>query len=460
MRAAAATIALLTVIGGAVAHPLGGGDVAAAAAVAGLLVYLVLEGWRCQRQGRIILVLAAAAAAAALAWHPTPAVVLTKAASAAAAIIGLFAALGFLREAAENSTLVQQCGELMVRQPPGRRYLVLTLGSHLISLVLNFGVLPLLGTMVMKGNTLAAAGGDPRIVAIRTQRMLSALLRGFAMMTAWSPLSVSFAVTVAVIPGLDWPHLLPIQVTLAAMLLGLGWALDRWDFPPSGRAPALATAEATDWRPAWRMAALVLAVVCAAVATAETLSVRLVVGAMLAVPPAAVLWLIWQKRDPRVVATDLARSLARTMPGFRDEVAMLGGAMFAGTLAAAFVPADRIGVMVQSLGLPPLVLVIALAWAVMILAQLGVSQIASVTLLGGVLAHAAPPLVLASALMGAWGLSACSTVVGAAVLTVARLGGQSVGVVGRGWNGRYVLGGGVLLALWITALDRALAAFG
>lgn len=46
----------------------------------------------------------------------------------------------------------------MVRQPPGRRYLALALGSHLIGLVLNFGVLPLVGAMVVKGNTAEAAG--------------------------------------------------------------------------------------------------------------------------------------------------------------------------------------------------------------------------------------------------------------------------------------------------------------
>ena len=459
MRATAATLALLTVIAGAIAQALGGGMPAAAAAAAALLFYLLLEGWHCRRQGRVILALALAAAAATVLWHGQPGAVLAKATTAAAVIIGLFAALGFLREAAESSPLVQQCGELMVRQPPGRRYLVLTLGSHLISLVLNFGVLPLLGTMAMKGNTLEAAGGDARIVAIRAQRMLSAMLRGFAMMTAWSPLSVSFAVTVAVIPGLDWPRLLPIQGGLAILLLGLGWLLDRRAFPASGQMlPGVG--EPTDWRPALWMTALVAAVVCVSVAMAEVLDVRLVVGAMVAVPPSALAWLLWQKRDARRAAADLAKSLRRTMPGFRDEVAMLGGAMFAGTVAAAFLSAESIGERIEALGLPPLLLVVLLAWTIMALAQLGVSQIASVTLLGGALAHAAPPLVLASAMMGAWALSACSTVVGAAVLTVARIGGVSVRVVGRQWNGRYVVVGGLLLAVWLVALDRGLAVFG
>lgn len=459
MAAVLATLALLTVIVGAIAQPLGGGTGAGLAASAALLFYLMLEGWRCRLQGRVILVLAMAAAAATLIWHPDPSAILGKAAIAAASIIGLFAALGFLREAAETSALVQQCGELMVRQPPGRRYLVLTLGSHLISLVLNFGVLPLLGTMVMKGNTLEAAGGEQRIVDIRTRRMLSAMLRGFAMMTAWSPLSVSFAVTIVVVPGLDWPHLLPIQALLAGLLLGLGWYLDRRAFPPTGQAlPGVG--QTTDWRPAWRMTALVAAVVCTSVALAEMLGVKLVIGAMVAVPPSAVIWLMWQKRQPYRVFKELGRSLLRSMPNFRDEVAMLGGAMFAGTVAAAFLSPDTIGALVDGLGLPPLLLIILLAWSIMALAQVGVSQIASVTLLGGALVHVAHPLVLASAMMGAWALSACSTVVGAAVLTVARIGGVGVKVVGRDWNGLYVVSGGVVVALWVVMLDRLVTTFG
>lgn len=454
-----ATLALLAVIVAAIAQELGGGAMAGLTAVAALLLYLGIEACRCRAPSRIILALAVLGAAATLLWHPAPGPTLTRAATAAAAIIGLFAALGFLRQAAEHSPLVQQCGALMVRQPPGRRYLVLTLGSHLIALVLNFGVLPLLGMMAMKGNTLEAAGGDARTVAIRRQRMLSAMLRGFAMMTAWSPLSVSFAVTVAVVPDLDWGRLLPIQAALALILMMLGWALDRRAFPPPANRPATSQPQ-LDWGPAWRMTALVAAVVCAALAVSAILDVRLVAGAMVTVPPSAVIWLWWQKRDPRRVARDMGRTLLDTLPGFRDEVAMLGGAMFAGTIAAAFLSADRIGAVVESLGLPPLLLVVLLAWTIMAVAQLGVSQIASVTLLGGALAHVAPPLVVASAMMGAWGLSACSTVVGAAVLTVARIGGVPVRVVSRQWNGFYVVSGGLLLAVWLAALQWVLASFG
>ncbi|MBX9635194.1 MAG: hypothetical protein K2X44_09455 [Magnetospirillum sp.] len=457
MRAGAATLALLAVISGSIGRAVWewpwAGDMAAWA----MVLYLLLEGWSVRRSSGRILVAAILAAMAAAAFHPQPLQLLSKAGIQAAAIIGLFTALGFLREAAETSPLIQRCGELMVRQPPGRRYAVLALGSHLIALVLNFGVLSLLGTMVMRGNTAEAAGGDARIVAIRSQRMLNAILRGFATMTVWSPLSVSFAVVQTAVHGLAWWPLLAVQIGLTLLLLGLGWALDRAAFPSVPR-----NEQSTDWRPLLTLTALVGAVVAASVLAAELLSVRLVVGAMVVVPPSALLWLWGQHRKLSPALTHLARRLTISMPGFRDEVAMIGGAMFLSTVIAAFVPPAETARIIQMAHLPPVVLLVLLSWSVMLFAQMGLSQIVSVTLLGSALTDLShlglPPLAVASGLMGAWALSACSTPVGAAVLTVARIGGVEMTVVARQWNGRFVLAGAVVLAVWLMAVMAILDA--
>ncbi len=451
MRALAATAALIAVVVGTILQAVWQWHWAGGLAAVALGIYLLAEGWAVKRTGRRILATSLAAAAAALAFHPHPAALLTEAGVQAGAIIGLFTALSFLREAAETSPLIQRCGEMMVRQPPGRRYAVLSTGSHLISLVLNFGVLPLLGTMVNKGNTAEAAGGDARIVAIRSQRMLSAILRGFATMTVWSPLSVSFAVVQNVVHGLAWWPLLGLQAGLTALLMGLGWALDRFAFP---RVPA--TDGATDWTPLLRLAGLVGSVVVASVAAAELLSVRLVVGAMVVVPPAGLLWLWAQHRALRPALGHLAARLTVTMPGFRDEVAVIGGAMFLGTVVAAFVPPEETARLVAMLHLPPALLLVLISWAVMLLAQVGLSQIITVTLLGSALADleplGLPPLAVASGLMGAWALSICSTPVGAAMLIVARMGGVELRTVAREWNGRFVIIGALLLATWQVAL--------
>ena len=458
-RAIVSTLALLTVIAGTGIDAVTGWPPAMAAAGGALVVYVVLEGRRADINGRLMLAAVAVTVVAALSRLPDPGRVLGRALAEAASLVGLFTALSFMREAAEGSPLVKRCGDLMVRQPPGRRYLVISLGSHLVSLVLNFGVLSLLGTMVMRGNTAEAAGGDQRVVAIRSRRMMSALLRGFSVMTVWSPLSVSFAVTQTVVHGLPWNRLLPLQMGLAGLQLAHGWIIDRLAFPPVAR-PA-GDGAVGGWGALGRLALLIWGVMAASVVVAELLGVRMVMGAVLVVPWAGLAWLAAQRRgNPATAmvsaAALMARRLTVILPGFATEVAMLGGGMFAGTVVAAFIAPAEVAHLIGRLGLPPLPLTILLAWSVMALAQVGVSQIVTVTVLGGALANlgqfGVDPLVLASGLMGAWALSACSTPVGAAILTVSRLAGVPLMTVARDWNGRYVLQGGLLLALWMSGL--------
>lgn len=453
MRAVVASLALVAVMVFSVLRAVWDWPPAGPAAAAALALYLLLEGWTAKRGGRRVVAMGLVAAVAAVVFLPSPGPLLLHAGIQAAALIGLFTALGFLREAAESSALIQGCGELMVRQPPGRRYLALALGSHVIGLVLNFGVLPLIGTMVVKGNTADAAGGDQRIVAIRQQRMMTAIIRGFAIMTVWSPLSVSFTVMQAALPGLHWWPLLGVQLALTAVLMTLGWALDRRAFPPVPRA---GSDETPSLRPALRLGALVAAVVVASVAAAEMLGVRLVVGAMLVVPPSAVVWLVAQHRSPVPALLHLGRRLTVSMPGFREEVTMLGGAMFLGSVLVAFIPPEQTARLVQLIPLPAVVVLVLAAWLVMALSQLGLSQIVTVTILGGALSalasHGLPPLAVASGLMGAWALSACSTPVGAVVLSIARLANVPMRTVSRDWNGRFVVLGALLLAAWLVAL--------
>ncbi len=452
MKTILATIALLLVITGSILR-VGWGISAGGPMAAGALgVFVLLEAWAVKPSGKKILGMAAASAVAAVIFHPHPLSLLGNASLEAAGIVGLLSSLGLLREAAETSPLVQRCGTLMVRQPPGRRYLALTLGTHLIGLILNFGVLPLLGAMITRGNTLETARGDPKIVAIRSQRMLTALLRGFILVTVWSPLSISFAVTHGAIKGVDWTQFLFLQLLLTALLMGLGWWMDRRAFPP----PPLRPQEETpgDWGAPLQLLLLVGGVVVASTIVAFLLDTPVVVGAMCVVPVVGVLWTTVQYRSPVPALRYLSRRLTVTMPAFRDEVAILGGAMFLGTVLSAFISADDTARLVSALGLPPMALVVAMAWIVVICAQFGISQIISVTLLGGALAKIGgiPPLAAASGLMGAWALSAGTSPVGASMLIIARLGGVSLTTVAKEWNGWYAIIGMGGLTVWLMGL--------
>jgi hypothetical protein len=464
LRARISTLAIVTVIAGAVGWSVFHWGWAGDAAGAALLTYTAIEAHAMGGSGWRMLAAALAAAAAAAFRLPGAQEVLHRGLTEAAFIVGLFATLGMLRDSAQSSPLIHRCGELMVRQRPGRRYAALCLGSHLIALALNFGVLPLLGIMVAKGNTIEAAGGDARVKAIRNRRMMTAILRGFAMMTVWSPLAVSFTVIQQAVPGLVWWRLLPLQIVLSLLLMGWGWVLDRAEFPPQAAPPA-PKAGTPDYRPVLELAGLVAAVMVASLALAEMLGTRLVVGAMVAVPATALLWLVRQQSGPRLgraamAAEIFAARLSVSLPGFRTEVGILGGAMFLGTVVGAFVTPDEAARALALVPLPPVGHAVLIAWLVMAAAQLGISQFITITLaasaLGSLTRAGVDPLVVASGLLGAWALSACTTPVGAAVMSVARVAEVPLREVIRVWNGRFVLVGALLLAVWMVSLSYLL----
>lgn len=469
LRVVVSTLAVVVIVLAAIVGELTGHPAAKPIAAAATVLFMVGEAALVGRGGKIMLGFCLLAAALTLSLHPQGAAVVVKGLATAAFVIGLFASVSLLRDAAETSALIQRCGDLMVRQPPGRRYAVLSLGSHLVSVILNFGVLALLGVMVLKGNTLQAAGGDQRIADIRTRRMMTALLQGFAMMCVWSPLSVSFAVMQAAVPGVDWVHLLPVQAVLTVLLLLLGWALDRLAFPPSARLPVPATDTTphsnppSSWRPMLHLTALVGSVIAAVMLASWGLAIRPVIAAMIVVPLSAWLWLAvqdWSKGPlmaPARASYRLGRRLGISMPAFRNEFAVLGGATFFGAVSAAFVEPATIADLLARLPLPPALLAVLLVWGMMALARYGVPQIVTATLIGnglaGLAAHGIHPLMLTSGLMAAWALSVCTTPVGAATLSVARLAGVSTKTVGRDWNGRFILSGSVVVALWMVALN-------
>ncbi len=463
-RARLSTLAILVVILGVVGWAVLRWRWAGDAAGIALLAYIALEATAMSRNAWRMLSMALAAALAALALQPHAAAILHHGLTEAAFIVGLFTTLGMLRDSAQSSPLIRRCGELMVRQKPGRRYAALCLGSHLIAMILNFGVLPLLGIMVAKGNTLEAAKGDPAIKAVRNRRMMTAILRGFALMTVWSPLAVSFTVIQQAVPGLVWWRLLPLQILLSLLLMGWGWALDRMEFPTRGNLPS-GDGEESDFRPVLELAALVGSVMAASLALAEILGTRPVVGAMMAVPLAAFLWLRHQQSGPPLArATTAVRifssRLCVSLPGFRSEVGILGGAMFLGTVIGAFVTPDDAARFLALVPLPPVALAVLIAWGVMGAAQLGISQFVTIAVaasaIGSLTKAGIDPLVLASGLLGAWALSACTTPVGAAVMSLARVAEVPVIEVVRVWNGRFVLVGAVLLAVWMMLLSYLL----
>jgi hypothetical protein len=121
--------------------------------------------------------------------------------------------LGMLRYAVGRSDIIRNAAEYLMSMPGRRRYQAVKVGSHLLSLLFNIGIISLLGQMVAKATEGQDRQGERRSI-------LLAAMRGTVLMTIWSPLGVGFAIITQSIPNLaPTAFIIAAFATAAALIL-------------------------------------------------------------------------------------------------------------------------------------------------------------------------------------------------------------------------------------------------
>ncbi|UTD56680.1 hypothetical protein [Halomonas sp. MS1] len=435
-----AGVAVLTVV-----HLLSGATWAASVAQLLLAGFLVLGWTRFSSMARMLALACVAVSFFALWRLPSPWIVLYEAANGFVFLAAFMAALAVLRLPAYRSRLIRRCGQSLLLQPPTWRYPMLSLGSTLFGIVLNFGVLNLFMSMIDKANTLGSAQGRVWLQEVRRRRMLLATLRGFTLAPLVSPLGIGVAVVLGNLEPLTWGQLFPYVLASAVALFLLGWACDQIAGPrPSASA---AGNERPSLIPLVAFSLLLLALVLLVFALATMLSLRLPQAVVIGVPLGAWVWLAWQCRDIGYAgvwsATALlSRRLPDVLGGIGNEVVALGSGAYLGYLSVALLnPAQLDGVasLLIAAGnwLPALALLL-----IVVLAQIGVNPIISVTFLTSMVAQVglegvSLPLLAAAMLVG-WSLTMVSSPFTAAMMIMSRFTGITAGQIGLRWNGAFL----------------------
>lgn len=366
-----------------------------------------------------------------------------------ATVAALFVGLSVLRHAAAGSRTVLAAGALIAAQPPGRRYLAMTLGAHAVALILNFGVVNLLGPMV------ASLRGE---AAWPLRRSLGlAILRGFSCTFLWSPLTLSFGVVTAGLAGVRPGPLMATGAVLAALLLLTGFALDRAGRGRGGPALAIRTQVAPDPAAPRRLLGVILLLLALVWALHAGLGVPLIMGVILGAPLFATGWLtVQQGPAPRALARAVGTALAEEAVRDGRTIALLGAAALMGTLIGGLLPGEALADLLERGPLPAAVLP-GLAMAVVILLGIaGANPLLSVVLLLGVLPEPAAigvlPEALALALIAAWGLTTGVSRAGASLIHTAQAIGSTPAELGLRGN----LGFTVLAATVVTLATAAM----
>ncbi|MBO0663989.1 hypothetical protein J1C48_15530 [Jiella sp. CQZ9-1] len=423
-------------------------------AAAGLLTFLAIATpvahWSRQVFVGIGLILVALAVVFLDDW---PAVI-AKALEQGAFIATFFIALASLRTPASASPSIERCGQFLASQPPGKRYLALTIGGHLFALILNYGAITLLG-----GLTEAIAGREQNVEIreIRNRRMLLAVQRGFCASLCWSPLAFATAITTSIIADSSWSGTAPYAIFFAVVFVVVGWALDTIFKPKlSGPRPARSKPVGSYRDLAPLLGLLLLLFV--GVGTLEWLTgLRIIAIVMLFVPLISVAWIAYEAGYPSETRRRLARMALVEFPSYRSEIVLLVMAGIIGTLGAALIKPLAAGHVLDLSVVPVWLVVIAPVWIVPLLGQLGMNPILSVSMAAPLLPSAASlglsPNLLVAAITAGWALAGATSPFTATTLLIGRLGHTTALRVGLVWNGAFTL----VVAITISVLLMILA---
>ena len=373
-------------------------------------------------------------------------------------IVAFFCALSTLRSAASTSPSIRAAGRFLAQQPPGRRYLALTLGGQMFSLLLNYGAIALLGGLATAS---ADEEKDPEIRRHRTRRMLLAIQRAFTSTLPWSPMSFAVAITTALIPGATWAGVVLPGVITSVLMAGTGWALDTLFKPRLSQPRPPAKPPEGSWALLLPLVLLLAILVISILVLHEITTVRVVGMVMLIVPTIALVWSLLQAQSAESTATLSQRVGGFTfgeLPEFRGEILLLMMAGYIGTVGAPLLGPVLAGLGLDLAALPTTVLLVSFVWIIPLAGQLGMNPILAVTLMAPLIpspeALGLSPTAVVVALTSGWALSGVTSPFTATTLLIGGFGKVSAAHVGLVWNRGYALVTGIILSAWVLLIAQ------
>ena len=242
----------------------------------------------------------------------------------------LFFAIAWLQFPVKESPSLNAVRSNIVSRPPGRRYLFLTSGVHILGSVLNLAGLSLLTTIVERQKLLS-----------EKSRLSVALMQGFTTASCWSPFYIGMIVVLISIPSVTWLELAPAGAVMAVCALMAGWAYDRMLLRASrtGRVPDQPSPVSG------RNLATAVFILCSLVGLAmimvELTGTNIPVTLSIMGPVYALIWYgsLHSARESRMKRYRLLSfNVVRSLSSYRNEVLLFAAANMFGAGMAAVLP--------------------------------------------------------------------------------------------------------------------------
>ncbi|MEO0993493.1 MAG: hypothetical protein AAFX62_06755 [Pseudomonadota bacterium] len=408
-----------------------------------------------------LITLCAALTVAALQLSPDPAAAIWGALDQAAFLMAFILLIGLIQQAASTSEAMRACGLYLTRQPAGRRFFALFLGTHFMAQLYNLGVVSLLAPLIMRGSEANAAD---TLQPIREQRQLNAMLRGFAWCVIWSPTAVAPLVLATLLPDAERGPWIAAGLVLAFVAMMIGWAEDRWQWRRVRR--SLVSGAPRVAPPFPRSAYAQFGMVCVALLALTVAGMLIfggsvVFGLMLASPIILVGWVTAQNGGNWHETARRVETIRRdTLPGAAPLAVTLACSGFIGRAAAGLIPAEEWAAATGLATMPGWLFCTGLAVAVAALSQFALSPIMMAVFFGALIADL-PVLPVhatwaALAISCGWALSMTISPFATVVLMIEGVTGHRGREMTWEWNWRYSLLCTIALAVafWLLTGGR------
>ncbi len=423
------------------------------AAFGAMLTIVPLSAHRFGLREAYLLTLCITLTAFIILLHPDPVTAAYTALEQAAFLMAFILLISLIQQAAMTSQAILECGIYLTRQPPGRRYLAVFGGTHMMAHLFNLGVVSLLAPLIKRGTE----GSDP-LNPLREHRQINAMLRGFAWSVVWSPTAVAPLVLSTLLPDAQRGPWIAAGLVIAGIVMLTGWLEDRWEWRmyqprPDQTAPPFPARAYRDF------AFVCIALIALTIGAMVLFGGSVVFGLMAASPVILVGWLLLQQQGAWPPVKSRLREITfGHLPTAAPLAVTLACSGYVGRAAAALIPAAE---WAETLGLeawPGWLFLLMLSVGVATLSQFALSPIMMAVFFGSLIA-AVPELPVditwaALAISCGWALSMTASPFATVVLMIAQATGHTGREMTWQWNWRFSLLTIAILAVVFRVLAR------
>lgn len=403
---------------------------------------------RLLKLAKIFMALAIVAGCLVAIFLPEKAPLLWQALIQGVAFAALMMVLGMLRRPVRRSAFVRNATEYLLAFEPKQRYAAINIGAHFLSLLFNVGMIAMIGD-------LAKAGGRDEEAR---RPIVVAGMRGAALVSIWSPISLGFAIVTAGIPALNGLHLMAVAFgfTMAMLLLTSFFPLLPNEVS-SEAGEIIANGEGLSMRP------LIVTLCVCALLLVVTISLHLLVGvsftlasvSVLPVFTAVWLWLEMGK-DRGTYLAELKGTLAG-LGDLRSESAIFLSANVIGAAISIGLSALPFWQNIATSGYPALPILLGALFIIPLAAAAFIPNSIFVVILAQLLGSSpighTHPLALGLTLSVAWACAVSVSPISAMCLITAAQSGVSPQKVAWRWNALFTVLILVCTALLVCALS-------